>query len=304
MAEDAMTGDDCPAGLPPAVPAAVWMLLGCLCFSSMNGIVRHLSQQELPTLVIVFFRSLFGLLAMLPWLLRPGLASLRPGRIDLHTLRVALALVAMVAWFYGLGLMPLAEATALSFTTPLFASIAAVLILGEVMRARRWTAILVGFAGAMIILRPGFAEFTTATACVLGAALLMAISQTVVKLLAPLEHANATVFWLVLMMTPLSLLAALFDWQTPTLSQLAWLLLLGVVATLGHQALARALRGAEATALYPLDFTRLVFASAIGYLAFAEAPDSWTWIGAAVIVSSSVYIARREAVLRRRSEQA
>ena len=172
------------------------------------------------------------------------------------------------------------------------------------MRARRWTAILVGFAGAMIILRPGFAEFTTATACVLGAALLMAISQTVVKLLAPLEHANATVFWLVLMMTPLSLLAALFYWQTPTLSQLAWLLLLGVVATLGHQALARALRGAEATALYPLDFTRLVFASAIGYLAFAEVPDSWTWIGAAVIVSSSVYIARREAVLRRRLEQA
>ncbi|MDP7540770.1 MAG: DMT family transporter, partial [Alphaproteobacteria bacterium] len=166
-----MTGEDRPAGLPPAVPAAVWMLLGCLCFSSMNGVVRHLSQQELPTLVIVFFRSLFGLLAMLPWLLRPGLASLRPGRIDLHTLRVALALVAMVAWFYGLGLMPLAEATALSFTTPLFASIAAVLILGEVMRARRWTAILVGFAGAMIILRPGFAEFSTATACVLGAAL-------------------------------------------------------------------------------------------------------------------------------------
>ena len=286
--------------MAPAMRAAAWMLLACACFSSMNGIVRHLGQQELPVLVIVFFRSLFGLLAMLPWLLRPGLASLRPGRPGLHALRVAIGLVAMVAWFYSLSKMPLAEATALSFTTPLFASVAAVLILGEVMRARRWTATLIGFAGAMIILRPGLAEFTLATACVLGAALLMAVSQTLIKLLARVEHPNATVFWLVLMMTPVSLLPALFTWQTPSAEQFAWLAALGVIATLGHQAMARAMRQADATAIYPLDFTRLIFASIIGTLAFDEVPDAWTWAGAAVIVASSVYIAHREAALRRR----
>ena len=287
------------AAAPDAVRAALWMLLACTCFSSMNGIVRHLGQEGLPALVIVFFRSAFGLLAMLPWLLKPGLASLRAGRPALHAARVAMALVAMAAWFYGLALMPLAEATALSFTTPLFASVAAVLILGEVMRRRRWTATLVGFAGAMIVLRPGFEDVSVATVCVLVAALLMAVSQTIVKVLARIEHANATVFWLVFLMTPVSLVPALLVWQTPRADQLAWLVALGVIATLGHQSLARAMRAADATAIYPLDFSRLVFAAAIGFVAFGEVPDMWTWAGAAVIVASSVYIARREAVLRR-----
>ncbi len=135
---------------PDTIRGALWMVLACACFSSMNGIVRHLGQ-DLPTLVLVFFRCLFGLIAILPWLLKPGLASLRAARPSLHVVRVVIAFIAMSAWFYGLTLMPLAEATALSFTMPLFATLAAVIFLGEVMRARRWTATLIGFAGAMII---------------------------------------------------------------------------------------------------------------------------------------------------------
>ena len=285
-------------GAPDTLRGALWMLLACACFSLMNGIVRHLAQ-DLPTLVIVFFRCLFGLIALLPWLLKPGLASLRATRPGLHGIRVAMAFVAMAAWFYGLKSMPLAEATALSFTTPLFATIAAVLFLGEVMRARRWTATLVGFIGAMIILRPGLATLNDATLYVLLAAFLMALSQTIVKLLSRGEHPNATVFWLVFLMTPVSLVPAILVWQTPDVEQFAWLIGLGVIATLGHQSLARSLGATEATAVYPIDFTRLIFAATIGFLAFDEAPDRWTWIGAAVIVTSSVYIAHREARLRR-----
>lgn len=285
-------------GAPDTLRGALWMLLACACFSSMNGIVRHLAQ-DLPTLVIVFFRCLFGLIALLPWLLRPGLASLRASRPALHGVRVVMAFVAMTAWFYGLKLMPLAEATALSFTTPLFATVAAVVFLGEVMRARRWTATLVGFAGAMIILRPGIETLSEATVYVLLAAFLMALSQTIVKLLTRSEHPNATVFWLVFLMTPVSLMPAIMVWQTPNFEQFAWLIGLGVIATLGHQSLARSLGATEATAVYPIDFTRLIFAATIGFLAFDETPDLWTWVGAAVIMTSSVYIAHREARLRR-----
>ncbi|MHA1570982.1 MAG: DMT family transporter, partial [Alphaproteobacteria bacterium] len=218
--------------------------------------------------------------------------------------RSLLAMVAMTAWFYGLSQMPLAEATALSFTTPLFSSIAAVLLLGEVMRARRWTATAIGFLGALIILRPGFTEITSATYLVLGAALLMAVSQTIVKQLTKTDHPNAIVFWLAFLLTPISAVPAWFAWQAPTMTQLMWLVALGAVATLGHQALVRSFRVADITAVMPLDFTRLPFAALIGYLAFAELPDMWTWIGAGVIVASSVYIAHREAQLRRRKRQA
>jgi drug/metabolite transporter (DMT)-like permease len=283
---------------PDTLRGAIWMVIACACFSSMNGIIRHLGQ-DLPTLVLVFFRCLFGLLAMLPWLLKPGLSSLRASRRSLHVVRVVMAFVAMSAWFYGLTLMPLAEATALSFTMPLFASIAAVLFLGEVMRARRWTATLIGFAGAMIILRPGAVTISDATYYVLFATVLMAVSQTIVKLLSRSEHPNATVFWLVFLMTPVSFVPALFVWQTPTAGQFLWLIALGMVATLGHQCMARSLGSTDATAVYPLDFTRLIFAALIGYLAFSELPDFWTWVGAAVIMSSSIYIAHREAALRR-----
>ena len=289
---------DAFARLPGAARGAVWMVAACACFSGMNGVVRHLSA-DLPVFVLVFFRSLFGLLAMAPFLARGGLASLRPVRPRLHALRAAIGLVAMSCWFFALARMPLAEATALSFTMPLFASVAAVLMLGERMRARRKAAVCVGFAGAMIILRPGFAALDLASVVVLFAALLMAANQTAVKVLARDEHPNAIVFWLALLMAPAALGPALLDWRMPDAGQFAWLVLLGVVATVGHQFMARALAATDATAIYPLDFTRLVFAAAIGYAAFDEVPDAWTWAGAGVIVASSVYIAHREARLRR-----
>ena len=111
----------------PALQGALWMLGGGACFSSMNAIVRHLSAT-LDPLVIVFFRCLLGLIATAPWLIHAGLGSLKPKRLGLHVMRALIAMVAMAAWFHGLKLMPLAEATALSFTTPLFAQIAAVLL--------------------------------------------------------------------------------------------------------------------------------------------------------------------------------
>lgn len=275
------------------VRVACWMLFACLCFSIMNGIVRHLGGVIEP-IVVVFFRCLFGLVAMAPFLLRSGLGSLHTENPWLHVIRGFVAVIAMGCWFYGLKLMPLAEAVALSFTTPLFSSIAAVILLGEVMRRRRWTATVVGFVGAIIVLRPGLSEFTTGSFLILSAALLMAISQVMVKYLTGKDHPNAIVFWLVFLVLPLSFAPAAVFWQTPVGAEWIWLASLGMIATLAHQSMVRGFALADATAVVPFDFMRLPFVALIGFLAFGEKPDVWTWLGAAVIVSSSVYITHRE----------
>lgn len=275
------------------VRVACWMLFACLCFSIMNGIVRHLGGLIEP-IVVVFFRCLFGLVAMAPFLLRSGLSSLQTENPWLHVIRGFVSVIAMGCWFYGLKLMPLAEAVALSFTTPLFSSIAAVILLGEAMRRRRWAATAVGFVGTIIVLRPGLSEFTTGSFLILAAALLMAINQVMVKYLTGKDHPNAIVFWLVFLVLPLSFAPAAVFWQTPVGTEWIWLVSLGMIATLAHQSMVRGFALADATAVVPFDFMRLPFVALIGFLAFGEKPDMWTWLGAAVIVSSSVYITHRE----------
>jgi drug/metabolite transporter (DMT)-like permease len=264
------------------------------CFALMVNLVRHLTMSFDP-LQVVFFRTAFGLLAMVPWLLRGGPAVLRTRRLGLHALRAAIGIVAMVCWFTTLALLPLAEATALSFTAPIFTSVLALLVLGEVMQARRWSATVVGFAGALIILRPGFATLQPAALLAILTALIWASSTILIKVMARTESAGAIVTWLVLFSTPISLAAAWFVWQTPTIGQLGVAALLGAAGSLGHFCMTRSLAVAEASAVMPFDYLRLPVVAAIAYLAFGEVPDRWVWIGGAVIALSGLYLARREA---------
>ncbi len=186
----------------------------------MVNLVRHLTATFDP-LQVVFFRNLFGLLAMLPWLTRGGLGVLRTERLGLHVLRAAIGMAAMFLWFTTLSLMPLAEATALSFTAPLFTSVLAVVFLGEVMRVRRWTATLIGFLGAIVILRPGTEALDPVALLAVLTAAVWASSTILVKIMARTESAGAIVTYLTLFLTPLSLVPALFVWQTPTSSSSA-----------------------------------------------------------------------------------
>ena len=191
--------------------------------------------------------------------------------------------------------MPMAQAVALSFTSPLFASVAAVILLGEVMRTRRWSAPLIGVFGTLVVLRPGVEELTIGSVLILTGAFLMAINQVMVKYLSGKDHPNAIVFWLVFLVFPLSAAPAVVMWETPVGIQWLWLIGLGLIATVGHQSMVRAFALADATAVVPFDFMRLPFVAVLGFLAFGEIPDLWTWLGSAIIVSSFVYIAHREA---------
>lgn len=285
------------AGLPASVRGALWMCAATTAFALMITVVRHLTDGLHP-LQVVFFRTAFGLLAMLPWLLRQGVGVMRTAHLRLHLLRALIGIFAMVGWFTTLSLMPLAEATALSFTAPIFTSLLAVLVLGEVMRLRRWTATVIGFLGALIIVRPGLAAIDPAALLAVATAAIWATSTVLIKIMARTESAGAITTYMVLLTTPMTLIAALFVWQTPTWEQLGFAALLGAAGSTGHICMTRALAAADATLVAPLDYLRLPIVALIAFLAFGEVPNVWVWIGGGVIAASSIYIAQREARLK------
>ena len=210
----------------------------------------------------------------------------------------------MISFFVGLTMIPLAEVTALSFSAPLFATVLAVLIMGERVRIRRISALLVGFAGVMIILRPGLEVVSTGALFILGSSMVWAVAMTIIKSLTRTESAVTATLYAAVFMAPLTLIPALFVWTNPTFEQLLWLIGVGAFGTVGHIAFAQAFKVAEMSAVLPLDFLRLVWASAFGFLVFAETPGVATWIGGLVIFASASYIAFREARLNRQRARA
>lgn len=291
------------ADAPAPVKAALLALGATFFFAMMTTLIRYVSQ-DLHAFQIVFFRNLFALVWMVPWLMKRGLGVMRTQRIGMYSLRGIISWVAMTASFWAYTLIPLTEATALSFTAPLFATIGAALFLGEVVRLRRWTAIIVGFLGTMIILQPGAQAISLGAALMLGSAVFQATNKLVLKSLAGTENPESIVTYMVLFLTPLSAIPAYFFWREPTLEALLWMGALAGVGTLGHICLSRAYALADVTVVLPFDFGRLPFVAVLGFLVFAEVPTIWTWVGAAVIFSSTFYIARREAQLAKQKRSA
>ena len=269
------------------------MLVSTFFLASMHSMVRYLSV-ELHPFELSFFRNFFGFVAILPLLIRSGPSSLRTSQPRLQVLRGLIGVTAVLTWFYGLSVVPIAAATAVSFTAGIFASVGAVLFLKERMRLRRWTAVFVGFAGVLVILRPGLGSVDGGLLIVLVSAMCWGISIVLAKQLLRTDSTVSIVAWMSIILTTLSFVPALLVWVWPTPTQLMWLAVIGGFASLGHLAMVQALRLSDATAVLPIDFMRLIWASVIGFLAFAEIPDTWTWVGGIVIFSSATYLALRE----------
>jgi drug/metabolite transporter (DMT)-like permease len=190
--------------------------------------------------------------------------------------------------------MPLAELTALAFTKPLFATAGAALILGEVVRLRRWTAVLVGFAGVLIVVRPGAEAVSPYAGLMLLSALFAAAVTLIVKRLTATESPSTIVLYQSLFMTALSVPLALAYWRTPTLVELPLLLLVGLLGTVSWLCMARAFALADTSIVVPFEFARLPLVAVVAYVLFAEVPTIWTWLGGAVIFGSTAYITHRE----------
>ncbi len=267
-------------------------------FASAHGMVRQVSS-DLHAFEIVFFRNLLGSLVLLPWFIRGGLTPLRTRRLWLHVLRVGISIVLVFAFYMALVLAPLAQVTALSFLGPIIGAFLATLFLGEVVRIRRWTAILFGFVGTFIVLRPGVGTIEFGAVLALASAIGWGFSMTIVKFLSRTESSVTIMSYNVLLMTPLSLLAALFVWQWPTWTHLMWLGAIGLITTAAGLAFTQAIKESEINVVMPLDFFRLIWIAAIGFVVYGEVPTIFTWIGGTMIFASATYIAYRESVLAR-----
>ncbi len=280
----------------------VMMLLSTVGFSVMHVMIRHLAGS-LDPIQIAFFRNFFGLVVFLPWFLRYGFAPLRTKQWKLHGLRAVLNVCAMFAFFTALGMTPLARVTALGFTAPLFATLLGVVVLGEVVRLRRWTATICGFLGTLVILRPGFAEIDLGSLLVLFSALLWGCTLIVIKVLARTESSLTITSYMNILLTLLSLVPALLVWRTPEGMQWLWLLAIGVVGTLAQLAITQSLKEADTGVVMPFDFLKLIWVAVMGYLFFAEVPGTFIWLGGAIIFASATYIAIRESRLAREARE-
>jgi drug/metabolite transporter (DMT)-like permease len=264
----------------------------------MNVLIRVAAQSMHP-FEVAFFRCLFGLVLVIPWIVKSGPALSRRRNSGFYLLRAGVGIVSMVTWFYGITVVPLATATAVNFTAPLFATLAAALILREDVRLRRWSAVILGFVGVLVIMRPGSERLDANLLILLVSAATAAMNNITVKFLARTEPPGRIVALFMLYLTPLSLIPALLVWQWPDPRTFGALIGLGSLGTIAHISVARALAAADASACAPFEFARLPFAALIGFLWFGEVTDLWTWAGAAIIAGSSVYVAHREARLAR-----
>jgi drug/metabolite transporter (DMT)-like permease len=290
-----------PGNRPVDVPRAVaLMTAGTVLFGLMAVCIR-LASEQLHAFEIAFFRNFFGLVFILPILFRHGPSILRTNKLGFYLGRCAIGMVSMLAGFWAIVHLPLAQAIALSYSSPLFVTIAAVIVLGEVVRARRWTAVIVGFLGVLVIVRPGSDDFTAGSLVAVLAAVASASAAISIKFLSRTEHPDAIVLYTTMIWVPMSLVPALMVWETPVGITWLWIVLAGFLGTTAHMLWTRALKLGEASMLTPISFLQVLVVAVLGYFLFNEVLDRWTVLGAAIIFGSNVYIARREARLARQA---
>jgi len=283
------------------VPRAVLLMAASTVLFGLMAVCIRLASKQLHPFEIAFFRNLFGFVFTLPLLYRHGVGILRTEKLSLYFLRCCIGMVSMLAGFWAIVHLPLAQAVALSYSTPLFVTIGAVMVLGEVVRARRWTAVIIGFAGVIILMHPGLGDFKVGSLVALLAALMSASVAISIKFLTRTEKADAIVIYTTMIWVPLSLVPAMFFWTTPTGITWLWIVLAGGLGTTAHMCWTRAMRMADASLLTPISFLQVIVVGAFGSILFNEHIDHWTWLGAAVIFGSNIYIAQRETRLARRA---
>ena len=279
---------------PAPVRGMLWMVLGGIFFTCLNTLARSLSMQ-LDAYETQFLRYLFGLVVMLPLVWHHGWQAYRPVNIVGQFWRGGVHTLGLILWFTALPNIPLADMTAIGFTGPIFIMLGAAWFLGEPMHRDRWVAALIGCAGVLVVVLPKLSgSGGWYNLVMLASSPVFAASFLITKALTRYEKAGVIVLWQAITVTVFSLPMALPHWQMPTLMQWGAFVMTGVLGTLGHYCLTRAFHTADISATQSLRFLDLVWASVAGWLVFGDVPSQWTWVGALVILGSTVWIARRE----------
>ncbi len=275
------------------------ILLAVLFFSIMDATAKWLGQDYQPV-QIVFLRFVFGLLPVALFVWRGGgLSALRTRRPGLHALRALLIFFALFTFFSGLPRMPLADAIAFAFTAPLFVTALSVPVLGEPVGRRRWAAVLVGFAGALVMVQPGTSGFRFEALWILASALCFAFAMLLTRRMARSETNVAMLAYSTLGAGLLALPLMPFLWKTPAGGDIWLFVLIGLVGGTAAYFIIVAYRNAPAALVAPFEYTALVWAAILGWIIWREQPQPMVWLGAAVIMLSGLYITHRETALAR-----
>ena len=289
--------------LPPNVQGALWLVSGGFIFTC-NGVMIRLLSEQIESVQTAFFRAFFSVLMLLPLMASGQVRPWHSKRIVGHFWRTTMGTVSMVLGFYALSMLPLADATALGFSQPLFSVCVAALILREKVRWRRWSATVVGFIGVLVMVRPGAGSLQPGALVALANALTVSLSILLVRRLSDSESPLMILTQFAIWSTLLLAVPAIWVWRWP--SAWGWVLAVGVSAsaTIGQYFWVQAFKAGEMSAVAPFEYLRLPFAVFMGWLIFGQMPEIWTYVGAAIVIASALYIAQREAQLARERRRA
>ena len=274
--------------------AIIFSLLGWMFLPVMDGLAKFLSD-DLPILQITWARYFFTVVFTLPIMMfffkKQLVWSDKP---KLQILRGLILLSANICFFYAISIISLAKALTLAFVAPLIVTAFSPLMLGERVGFRRWTAVVVGFIGSLVVIRPGFVELNFASFAALGTGILYGFYLIITRKLSTSDNPLLTL--LLTGMVGAILVSAVipFYWVKPTLNQWSLMAGIGVFACIGHLFLILSLKYADASKLAPLGYTEIIPNVLIGYYFFSELPDNWTYVGLLIIILSGLYISRRE----------
>jgi drug/metabolite transporter (DMT)-like permease len=253
------------------------------------------ASENLHILEVVFFRNLLAFIVMLPLLTSTGLAAIKMNNTKLFLMRGFFGAIGMLAGFTCLTLIPLAQATAISFSKPIFITIGAAIFLGEIIKARRIAAIIIGIIGMLVIVQPGVNSLSFGIMLAIIAALAHSVNALIVKKLTLTDSPQAIVTWMVIILIPITFIPAVAVWQWPSLETWLYLWGIAIVGTLAHFSWTKSYTMAEITSLESIEFIKLPIMALFGWMIFSEIPGTWTWIGGSIIFLSTIYISRREA---------
>ena len=274
--------------------AIIFNILSIVFFSIMVIFIRKASEN-LHILEVVFFRNLLAFIVMLPLLTSTGLAAIKMNNTKLFLMRGFFGAIGMLAGFTCLTLIPLAQATAISFSKPIFITIGAAIFLGEIIKARRIAAIIIGIIGMLVIVQPGVNSLSFGILLAIIAALAHSVNALIVKKLTLTDSPQAIVTWMVIILIPITFIPAVAVWQWPSLETWLYLWGIAIVGTLAHFSWTKSYTMAEITSLESIEFIKLPIMALFGWMIFSEIPGTWTWIGGSIIFLSTIYISRREA---------
>ena len=279
--------------MPVALRGALWMVGALLSFSLMAVSVREL-LRTMGSFEILFLRSLVSFLLLLVFLPRFGLDALRTRHFGLHLVRNVLHFSGQYAWVYAIAMLPLATVFAIEFTMPVWTALLAIPILGERLNRGRTVMLVLGLAGILVILKPGFGVVHPAALVMLAGSFAYASTMIATKRLSGSDSALAVVFYMSVVQLPLAFVPALPGWVAPALVDLPWILAIGAAGLSAHYCLTRAMRIADATLVVPIDFLRLPLIAVVGMLFYSEPLEFSIMLGAAMIFAGTYYSVQRE----------